>query len=164
MSSVVLTTLLAALAFAAFHVPLPRRRGGRWDLAPLHGRVAGIFGVAYHLLLLPAVTALPAPSWAVAAGLGWMVLDAVLDGAWLAGATFDARPLRDGVHLVAGVWLVAAGWTHGPGLGLAGSALTLAFVARLALDGTEQPTPAWLLRVNALLNMLWMLGVAAALA
>ncbi|MGC3992841.1 MAG: hypothetical protein QM779_01705 [Propionicimonas sp.] len=160
---VVIATLLAAVCFAAFHVPVPQRRGGRWALVRLEGPVTRLLGVGYHLLLLPAVAALPAPAWATAAGFAWMLLDVVLDGAELAGSTIDARPLRDGVHLLACVWLVCAGWTAGPVPGVIGTALALAFLARFGLDATRRPVPPRLLTVNALLNVAWMLAIAAVL-
>jgi hypothetical protein len=160
---VVAATLLAAVLFAAFHVPVPLRAGGRWEFARLHGPVTMLLGIGYHLLLLPAVAALPAPPWAVAAGFAWMLLDVVLDSAELAGAAFDARPFRDGVHVVAAVWLLGAGWTGGPVLGVLGTALGAAFLVRLALDARGRGVPAWFLNLNALLNVAWMLGVAVAL-
>ncbi|MCV2394348.1 hypothetical protein OEB99_08505 [Actinotalea sp. M2MS4P-6] len=163
MPVVVATTLAAAAAFAAFHVPLPLRRDGRWVLAEVGGRPARLLGIAYHLLLLPAVAALPAPAWAVAAGFAWMLLDTMLEGAQLAGATTDVKPLRDGVHVIAMAWLIPAGLTGGGVLAVAGTALALAFAARLALAARRAPAPVWLLRLNAALNVIWMVCVAVAL-
>ncbi len=160
---VAISTLLAVLAFVAFHVPVPQRRSGRWALARLGGPIALVLGVGYHLLLLPAVAALPAPLWATAAGLAWMLLDVVIDAAELAGAQFDARPFRDGVHLLGSVWLLAAGWTGGPVLGVIGTALAAAFLIRFAIDASSRSVPSRLLTVNAFLNVAWLVAVAVVL-
>lgn len=160
----VATTIAAAVAFAAFHVPVPVRRGGRWVLLRITGsRTVPVLGIAYHVLMLPAVAALPAPSWAVAAGFAWMLLDLVLEGAGLAGTTLDVRPLREGVHLAASVWVLAAGWTGGFGLALAGTGLAAAFLGRLTLRALRRQPPSWLLSVNAALNVVWIAMVAVAL-
>ncbi|HEY0119392.1 MAG TPA: hypothetical protein VGC04_11485 [Cellulomonas sp.] len=160
----VATTLAAAVAFAAFHMPLPARRAGRWGFVRVSGMAVPLLGIAYHVLMLPAVAALPAPAWAVAAGFAWMFLDLALEGAGLAGTTIDVRSLREGVHLVACVWVLAAGWHSGPVLGVAGTLLAAAFLARLGLRALRGEPPAWLLSVNAALNVVWIVVVAVALA
>jgi hypothetical protein len=164
MSLTVVTTLAAALAFAAFHVPLPVRQTDRWAAQQLTGTPARGLGVAYHALMLPAVAALPAPAWAKAAGFAWMLADLVLEGAALAKTTVDAGPIREGVHLAACLWVLGAGWTGGPALGLAGTALAAAFVTRLVLRARGSRWPGWLLPLNALLNVVWIVSVAHALA
>ncbi|MDR1807921.1 MAG: hypothetical protein LBR33_08440 [Propionibacteriaceae bacterium] len=168
MAWAVVTTLAAAVAFAAFHIPLPGHRdgprAGRWRLRPLAGRPAHVCGLAYHALMLPAVAALPAPAWAEAAGFAWMLADMALEVAGLAGAAIDAGPIREGLHLVACLWLLGAGWSGGPELGLIGTALAAAFVARLAGRVRRGRPAAWARHASALLNVLWIVAVAVALA
>lgn len=159
-----ITTLAAAAFFAAFHVPVPLRRAGRWQMGKLEGKPARTMGVLYHLFMLPAVAALPAPLWGIAAGFMWMLMDIVLDAAGLAGTEIDAAPLRSGVHVVASVWLVTAGWTAGPVLGLIGTAHAAVFMLRLVLRANGKPYPAWVPFVSAWLNIGWMVGVAATLS
>ncbi|TIC82756.1 hypothetical protein [Nocardioides sp. GY 10127] len=163
MSTVVATTLAALVLFAAFHVPVPLRRDGAWRAVTLTGPPAMACGIGYHLLLLPAVAALPAPPWAVAAGYAWMFADIILDAAAVAGSQLDHGPLRDGTHVVSAVWLLAAGWTNGPLTGLAGTALSLAFGVRLVAAAAGRRPDRWFFHLNAALNVVWMATVALAL-
>lgn len=163
MSTATATTLAALALFAAFHLPLPMRLGRRWVARQLRGVPAMVCGIGYHLLLLPAVAGLPAPEEATAAGYAWMFLDVMLDGAELGGSTIQARPLRDAVHIISSVWLLSAGWTAGPALGLIGTALAGAFLVRLSRAAAGAPIPAALLHASAALNVLWMAGVAVTL-
>lgn len=156
--------LLGAGFFAAFHVPVPHRRDGQWQMAKLQGKPARVMGVLYHICLLPAIAALPAPVWAVAAGLTWMLLDIVLDAAGLAGTDVDVAPFRSGVHVVASLWLVTAGWTAGPVMGLIGTTHAAVFMVRLVLRSQGRPYPGWVPFASAWLNIGWMVGVAITLA
>ena len=155
MSGVSWAALAAAVLFVSFHVPVP---------ALSRGKPARLIGVAYHLLLLPAVATLPAPGWARAAGFAWMSVDVVLDGAAFAG--LDERigsSLRQGVHLLAAVWVVTAGVTVGPALGVMGCLLALAFLVRFARSGADHPSDSWIRHLNAVLNVAWFVAVAVAL-
>jgi hypothetical protein len=72
---------------------------------------AGLLPIAAHLLLFPLVAALPASSWARAAGYGWLVIDMVSDIMALNGVP-DATylPLRYGGHVAAALWIATASW------------------------------------------------------
>jgi len=155
MSVVSLVTLVAALAFVSFHLPIP---------ALSTGRTARLIGISYHLLMLPAVAALPAPDWAKAAGFAWMLADVVLDGAAFVGlpnGTGDS--LRQGVHVLSAVWVLAAGWTGGVGLAVVGTLLGIVFLARFVLSSRATPPSKWLTQINAILNGAWTVAVAIAL-
>jgi hypothetical protein len=148
-------TLLAALLFISFHLPIPLISTGR---------PARLIGVGYHLLLLPAVAALPAPEWAKAAGFGWMIIDIVLNGAAFVGLKEEiGDALRQGVHILSALWVVAAGWTGGWYLAAAGTLLGAAFITRFIMSGMGFAQKKWLPNTNAALNVLWMITVAVAL-
>lgn len=70
-----------------------------------------ILGIVPHLLLFPVISALPAPSWAKAAGYGWLVVDMATDIMQLSGV---APPiylsLKYGGHISAATWFAAASW------------------------------------------------------
>lgn len=163
MPLIVITTLAAAVLFAGFHVPLPRRIGGKWEMAFLEKIPSRMLGVGYHLLMLPAVAALPAPHWGIAAGFAWMLLDVMLDTADLAGTPVDVRPFRKGVHVVAAVWLVSAGWSGDTLLALVGTAHAAGFMYGLFLTVKKSQIPKWLGNFSALFNILWIVSVAMAL-
>lgn len=91
------------------------------------GTAAGyLVGVAAHLLLFPVVAALPAPSWARAAGYGWLVLDVAASVEALNGvAETDSFALRLGGHVAAAVWILSASWEAKGWLAAAGAPLGL---------------------------------------
>lgn len=155
LSAVSAATLAAALLFISFHIEV-------WPITT--GKMARVIGVGYHLLMLPSVAALPAPQWARAAGFGWMLMDAALNGAAYAGldtATGDA--FRQGVHILSAVWVIAAGWTGGGWLAAAGTLLGVVFLVRTALAGTNVTPRTWVRYLNAVLNVSWMVSVAVTL-
>jgi hypothetical protein len=156
MTAVSVAALVAALLFALFHLPIR---------VLSTGKTAKLIGVAYHLLLLPVVAALPAPLWAKAAGLAWMLFDIALDGGAVAGLSDEVSgPIRQGVHIIASVWVVMAGLTTGGWLAVAGLLLAAAFIARFLTEGFGVRTGRWLRDVNALLNVVWFVSVAVVLA
>lgn len=156
MTAVSVAALVAAILFAAFHLPIP---------VISSGKPAQLIGVAYHLLLLPVVVALPAPSWATAAGLAWMLIDIALDGGAFVGLSGEVSgPIRQGTHLIASVWTIAAGLTTGGWLAVAGILLAAAFVARFLCEGLAVRTGRWIKDLNALLNVVWFVSVAVVLA
>jgi hypothetical protein len=147
-SILTMTTLAAGAFFAAFHLP-------GVTLGKRHARLCGI---AYHLLMLPAVAALPAPEWARMAGYMWMLFDVILDTADMLDIQLDISRLRSGVHVVAAVWLVAGGWQNGLTLGTIGTLHAAGFLVRLALQG--RPMPGGLRHWNSGFNLAWILGLA----
>ncbi|MGI8913092.1 MAG: hypothetical protein ACR2JY_04760 [Chloroflexota bacterium] len=87
---------------------------------------AGLLPIAAHLLLFPLVAALPAPSWARAAGYGWLVIDMASDIMAL-NSVPDATylPLRYGGHVAAALWIAAAGWQAKGALRIVGLLLAI---------------------------------------
>ena len=154
MIAVSLAAFAAAALFASFHLPIP---------VLSTGRPARLIGIGYHALLLPAVADLPAPEWARSAGFAWMLIDIVLNGAAYIGfAEKVSDPLRQGVHLLSALWVIVAGWSNGPALGVLGTLLGTVFVTRFLLTGAGH-SPSWLRYVNAGLNVAWIIGVAIVL-
>src|SRR6266566_2165155 len=81
-----------------------------YGIAPTSPLVS-LFGVAAHLLLFPVVAGLAAPSWAKAAGYGWLVVDIVSNVVSLAGiGDASTSAVRFGGHVVAALWIVSASW------------------------------------------------------
>lgn len=155
MSGAAIASLVAAALFASFHIDA---------LPSAHGKAARVVGIGYHVALLPAIAALPAPAWVRATGYGWMLIDTVLNGAVMTGLDDDiAGSLRQGVHILAAIWVAGAGWTGGIGLTIIGSLLAAAFLVRTWLSGTAAEPGNWLRYTNAILNVAWMVAVAIAL-
>jgi len=103
----------------------------------------GIDAIAFHLLLFPVIAALPAPSWAKAAGSGWLVVDIATNVMAINGvADATATALRLGGHIAAVTWVAAAahsarGWTRIVGYVLA------AFLGSYSFWGQYEPQPAF---------------------
>ncbi len=70
-----------------------------------------LLAVVEHLLLLPVIAALPAPSWARAGGYGWLVLDIATDIMQVNGAVkLTYLTLRYGANIAAALWIASASW------------------------------------------------------
>lgn len=66
-------------------------------------------GMCFHISLFLLVPWLPAPSWAKAAGYGWLVMDVVSGTLSINGVPDTvAQPIRLGGHIFAGLWIVMA--------------------------------------------------------
>lgn len=66
-------------------------------------------GILFHLAVFLLVPRLPAPTWAKAAGYGWLFLDVTVGVMTLNGVPLEiAMPIRLGGHIFAGVWIVSA--------------------------------------------------------
>jgi len=78
--------------------------------------VMGLVGAASHLVLLPAVTTLPAPVWARVGGCAWIAIDVMLNVATVNGLDQSiVAPLRLGGHVPAALWIGAAAYSaRGP--------------------------------------------------
>jgi hypothetical protein len=88
-----------------------------------------ILGVAEHLLLFPAVDALPAPRWAKAAGYGWLVIDMATEIMGLGGvAKVTYLSLRYGGHISAAIWIASASWQEKGAMRIVGFLLALDLV------------------------------------
>jgi len=131
------TFIVLAVMFAAVlpafgtHPPLPLLMA------------VGIDAIAFHLLLFPVIAALPAPSWAKAAGYGWLVVDIASNVMAINGVAGDTTTaLRLGGHIAAVTWVAAAaystrGWTRIVGYALA------AFLGSYSFWGQYEPQPAF---------------------
>src|SRR3990172_1320637 len=80
---------------------------------PLSVILFTLFGLIFHLAMLPVIAALPAPSWAKASGFTWVVVDnmLVLLSFYNAGTEL-ILPLRMGVHLATSTWIFGASMAH----------------------------------------------------
>lgn len=68
-----------------------------------------MLAIAPHILLYPVVASLPAPSWARAAGYGWLVIDISQDIMALHGVPASIYlPLRYGGHVAAALWMATS--------------------------------------------------------
>jgi hypothetical protein len=87
---------------------------------------AGLLPIAAHLLLFPLVAALPAPSWARAAGYGWLVIDMATDVMALNSVPDTTYlPMRYGGHVAAALWIATASWQAKGALRIVGLLLAL---------------------------------------
>ena len=70
-----------------------------------------LLAVAEHVILFPVIVALPTPSWARAAGYGWLVLDIATDIMQLNGEVkLTYLSLRYGANIAAALWIASASW------------------------------------------------------
>jgi hypothetical protein len=116
-----------------------------------------LLAIAPHVLLFPVVAALPAPSWAKAAGFGWLVIDITQDIMALHGvAPSIYLPIRYGGHVSAALWIAFASWQSRGWIRLTGLLLALdlgsfSFVVHgsfLLLSPTFILLPLWFLLVG----------------
>lgn len=80
---------------------------------PLSVSLFTLFGLIFHLAMLPVIAALPAPSWAKTSGFAWVVVDnmLVLLSFYSAGEEI-VTPLRMGVHLATATWIFGTSISH----------------------------------------------------
>jgi hypothetical protein len=94
--------------------------------SPVVAELNGLLPAAAHLLLFPVVAALVAPTWARAAGYGWLVIDIATDVMALNGVADTLYlPLRYGGHVSAAVWIATASWQTTSGQRAVGLLLAL---------------------------------------
>lgn len=95
---------ILALAAIAFFAPV----AVSFAVAP-NAWWADYLGIFFHISLFLLVPWLPAPSWAKAAGYGWLVID-VTAGVLSINSVSDtiAQPVRLGGHVFAGIWILTA--------------------------------------------------------
>ena len=66
-------------------------------------------GVFFHLVILFLISRMDAPSWAKAAGYGWIILDVLTGIMNINGVDYDIHwPVRLGGHVLAGVWIATS--------------------------------------------------------
>lgn len=153
------SAVLFAISLARFFV-IPRLglSDTSWIAAELNG---GLLPIAAHLLLFPIVAALPAPSWAKAAGYGWLVIDIATDSMALQGiADTIYLPMRYGGHVVAALWIAAASWQA------KGAMRVVGILLALILGGYSfiPHGPFWILIPTGFLIPVWLVLVGRCLA
>ena len=78
---------------------------------PINMTLVALFGVIFHLAMLPVIAALPSPSWAKASGFAWVVTDNMLVMLSFSGHGGDITlPLRWGVFIALSTWVFGASW------------------------------------------------------
>ncbi len=99
------------VAYAAYGVALLFLARFPSYLLPQQSELSVVLSIAPHLLLFPVVAALPAPSWARAAGYGWLVVDIATEIMALNGVP-DAifLSMKYGGHVSAALWIASASW------------------------------------------------------
>lgn len=103
---------------------------------PLPINLFTLFGLIFHLAMLPVIAALPAPTWAKASGFTWVVVDNMLVLLSFYGAGADiVPPLRMGVHLATATWIFGASMAH------EGAFRWVGFLTVLAMAGVSLVGP-----------------------
>jgi len=70
-------------------------------------KFSGALGVAYHLIIFFIIPRLKSPTWAKAAGYGWITLDVACGIMTLANvAASIAMPIRLGGHVLCAIWII----------------------------------------------------------
>ena len=78
---------------------------------PMGVTLFSLFGVIFHLAMLPVIAALPSPSWAKASGFAWVVTENMLVMLSFSGHESDINlPLRWGVFIALSTWVFGASW------------------------------------------------------
>jgi hypothetical protein len=127
----VYATYAAAVLFLIHLITyfIPTLRDATTSSSVITTELLTILGVAEHLLLFPAVDALPAPRWAKAAGYGWLVIDMATEIMGLGGvAKITYLSLRYGGHISAAIWIASASWQEKGALRIVGYLLALDLV------------------------------------
>jgi len=136
----------------------------------LHGKppsppllvLIGCVAAAGHLVLFPVVAALPAPSWARAAGYAWLAFDSILNVATINGADpILVAALRLGGHPLAALWIASASAQAAGPVQPVGLALGLL----LAVHAVSSPwIPMWVIFVPFMMIPLWLVLVGRLLS
>jgi hypothetical protein len=127
----VYATFAAAVLFFIHLITyfIPSLRDATTNSSLVATELLTILGVAEHLLLFPAVDALPAPRWAKAAGYGWLVIDMATEIMGLGGvAKITYLSLRYGGHISAAIWIASASWQEKGAMRIVGYLLALDLV------------------------------------
>jgi hypothetical protein len=127
----VYATFAAAVLFFIHLITyfIPSLRDATTSSSVVATELLTILGVAEHLLLFPAVDALPAPRWAKAAGYGWLVIDIATEIMGLGGvAKVTYLSLRYGGHISAAIWIASASWQEKGAMRIVGYLLALDLV------------------------------------
>ena len=109
--------------------------------------------IAAHLLLFPVVAALPAASWARAAGYGWLLISVVAGVTTLHNPDVGGELLRLGGAAVAAMWIASASLAARSVLTIAGFPLVLLLLTS-ALVVARLPAVVYLL--TFLLLLIWL--------
>jgi hypothetical protein len=151
--------LAALLAGIVGYVVAPARL-----LSPITNFMHPVIYFVFGVLLFPVVAALPAPSWAKAAGYGWLVVNIAsntmhFDAAATGGDMGIVGLIENGLHrggiFLGGVWIAAAAWQMKGGLRPIGLLSALAnLTAPLSGAFPFSAIPPWLMLVLLLLGFL----------
>ena len=103
---------------------------------PLSVNLFTLFGLIFHLAMLPVIAAVPAPTWAKASGFTWVVVDnmLVLLSLYNAGGEI-VMPLRMGVHIATATWIFGASMSN------TGALRWVGFLVILAMAGVSLMGP-----------------------
>ena len=119
----------------------------------------------FHLSLLPVVAAMDAPGWAKGSGYAWIAMDNVIVFMGYFGVAENlVIPMRLGIHLACGTWIIGASLAAVGAERLIGSLAALALVAVSFAGpfiGAEHVGPA--LGPSGLLLVTWLLMVGTRL-
>jgi hypothetical protein len=140
----------AAAILFTLYVVLPRS---------LISGASRVFEVAAYLLLLPVVAALPATSWARAAGYAWATVSVISSVAPLHSSEAGAELLRLGGFVMGASWIASASLASRGALAAVGLPLTL-LLAATALAAPRLPPPVFLLVLLLLVAWLALAGRA----
>jgi hypothetical protein len=103
---------------------------------PINMTLLALFGLIFHLAMLPVIAALPSPSWAKASGFAWVVTDNILVMLAFSGHGGDINlPLRWGVHIALATWIFGASWVQ------SGTFRWIGLLAAIALVGASLGGP-----------------------
>jgi len=96
---------------------------------PINMTLVALFGLIFHLAMLPVIAALPSPSWAKASGFAWVVTDNILVMLSFSGQGGDINlPLRWGVFIALATWIFGASWAQNGAFRWVGLLVAIALV------------------------------------
>ena len=122
--------------------------------------LSDLFGVVYHLALIPVLLALVAPIWAKGAGFFWIMADTALNVASINGlGAENIWALRLGVHIGAALWILGTSMNMRP----FARVVSIALGGSLALHALIAPAlpQAVLALVIFPLMVVWLITLAA---
>ena len=130
-------------------------------VTPPTSLIGPFIGVLLHLVLFPAVAALPAAPWARAGGYGWLILDITSNVMTINGIEDQTTTaLRLGGHVVAALWIALAAMQASRAIRYVGLPLALA-LGLYSLVAPWVPMTAFL--PFALLLIAWLVLVGRSL-
>lgn len=121
----------------------------------------GLFGAASHLVLLPVIAELPAPTWARVGGYAWVAIDVMLNVASVNRESMEiVAPLRLGGHVPAALWMMMAASRAGGGVRPVGVLLGALLMAHAFVS---QFVPSWVIFIPFVMIPVWLALVGQSL-